>query len=661
MSLQRRLTIFFVAIVIFPLAIVGFVVQRIVAGEIDKRSEMALPAAIGGVVVTFEERWQTVDDRLKATFTDDELSGVAGSATALEQYLQDELMSDEGLDFVFYVAPSGAVAGSAMDTPDFVPGFRRPSAEEIVGREGAWPGFVSSSLPVGSTGGTLVGGFWLDAGILRRSDLGDVSLSMVADGKVFASTLPLYSQKRVGVTFSDTFRADLDKEVMARARELSNGVSVLASIPADRGNAASNGLLLSILILLILALIGTGALAMLLARLIIKPLDEVSLAAQAVSEGRFDQRIPVRSRDEVGRLAVAFNEMTDRLAATIGELSSSRDMLRRAVRRVGETLRSTHDMQQLFESILNTTADAAGADSAVVWVFTPTREELYPALARGITRSSLGRVKVGEGVVGFAAERAINVVLPARDGGPRPTHSEPLSPVSIAMPLYSEERIVAVLVAYRDEATRRFTNEDTETLTFLAEQAGVAIENALLHEEAQRLSLTDGLTGIYNRRYFQMNFRGVLATSVRFDRKFSVLMVDLDHFKQINDTYGHNRGDAILIEFSKRVSAALREVDTFARYGGEEFVCLLSETDMQGAVTAAEKILDAIRSEPFGGPGETPVRLTVSVGIASFPGHGETFTTLIDAADRGLYRAKAEGRDRARTPGDPPPGLRIAK
>ncbi|MPZ71124.1 MAG: diguanylate cyclase, partial [Actinobacteria bacterium] len=546
-----------------------------------------------------------------------------------------------------------------VDTPDFVPGFKRPSPEEIVEREGAWPGFVSASVP--TIGGTLVGGFWLDSGIIRRPDLGDVSLSIVADGKVFASTLPLKSRKTVGVTFSETFKADLDKEVTARARELSNGVSVLASIPADRGNAASNSLLISILVLLILALIGTAALAMLLARLIIKPLDEVSLAAQAVSEGRFDQRIPVRSRDEVGRLAVAFNQMTDRLAATIGELSSSRDMLRRAVRRVGETLRSTHDMQQLFESILNTTADAAGADAAVVWVFTPTREELYPALARGITRSSLGRVKVGEGVVGFAAERAMNVVLPARDGGPRPASNEPLAPVSIAMPLYSDERIVAVLVAYRDEAIRRFTTEDTETLTFLAEQAGVAIENALLHEEAQRLSLTDGLTGIYNRRYFQMNFRGVLATSVRFDRKFSVLMVDLDHFKQINDTYGHNRGDAILIEFSKRVSAALREVDTFARYGGEEFVCLLSETDMQGAVTAAEKILDAIRSEPFGGRGETPVRLTVSIGIASFPGHGETFTTLIDAADRGLYRAKAEGRDRARIPGDPPPGLRIAK
>ncbi|MPZ68270.1 MAG: hypothetical protein GEU71_01925, partial [Actinobacteria bacterium] len=159
MSLQRRLTIFFVAIVIFPLAIVGFVVQRIVAGEIDKRSEMALPAAIGGVVVAFEERWGTVDDRLRATFTDEELSAVAGSVSALDDYLQDELMDEEGLDFVFYVDPSGAIAGSSVDTPDFVPGFKRPSPEEIVEREGAWPGFVSASVP--TIGGTLVGGFWL--------------------------------------------------------------------------------------------------------------------------------------------------------------------------------------------------------------------------------------------------------------------------------------------------------------------------------------------------------------------------------------------------------------------------------------------------------------------------------------------------------------------
>ena len=149
---------------------------------------------------------------------------------------------------------------------------------------------------------------------------------------------------------------------------------------------------------------------------------------------------------------------------------------------------------------------------------------------------------------------------------------------------------MVVLAFYRRDIGRRFTREDLDTMTFLVEQGGVAIENVLLHEEAQRLSITDGLTGTWNRRYLYMQFKQVLATAQRFDRPFSVLMLDLDNFKDINDNYGHQRGDAILVEFSHRVSTMLREVDTFARYGGEEFVCLLSETDEAGALTTAEKI-----------------------------------------------------------------------
>jgi diguanylate cyclase (GGDEF)-like protein len=183
-------------------------------------------------------------------------------------------------------------------------------------------------------------------------------------------------------------------------------------------------------------------------------------------------------------------------------------------------------------------------------------------------------------------------------------------------------------------------------VTFLTEQCGVAIENVLLHEEAQRLSLTDGLTGTWNRRFFQMQFRQVLATATRFQRNFSILMLDLDNFKQVNDTHGHQRGDAILVEFSQRVTAALREVDTFARYGGEEFICLLSETDTAGAITTAEKIRETIKIDPFGDGGETPLSLTVSIGIASYPEHGDTFRALVESADRAMYRAKQLGRDR---------------
>ncbi|MDQ4126119.1 MAG: diguanylate cyclase, partial [Actinomycetota bacterium] len=379
----------------------------------------------------------------------------------------------------------------------------------------------------------------------------------------------------------------------------------------------------------------------------------------AIAEGRFDHRIQVRSKDEVGQLAEAFNDMTDTLGETVSELSSSRDQLRRAIRRVGDTLRSTHDMKQMLSSVLNTTVDAIRADGAVLWMFGSTREELYPARGVNVDLDSLGRVKVGEGVVGLVAERSVNVLLP-QQAGPRPTPAETTHPVTIAIPLYTQDRIMGVIAVHREDPEDRFTEEEFDYVVFLGEQAGVAVENVLLHEEAQRLSITDGLTGVWNRRYFLMQFPQALAAAQRFQRPFSVLMLDLDTFKAINDTHGHQRGDAVLVEFAKRVTRVIREVDTFARYGGEEFICLLSETDLHGARTTAEKILDAIRSEPFGMPGEQPLTITVSIGVASYPLHGDTYKALVGAADKALYRAKQEGRDRVCTASEPEPPLKLA-
>lgn len=379
-----------------------------------------------------------------------------------------------------------------------------------------------------------------------------------------------------------------------------------------------------------------------------------------MAEGRFDMPIPVRTKDEVGELAMAFNDMRDKLSVSYSQLSSSRDQLQRAVRRVGETLRSTHDMKQMLESILHTAADAVDADAASLWMFTPSRDALQPTRLVGMGNDMKHSVDVGEGVVGFVAERATPVLLPS-SGGPRPGRNEPPFPVAIAVPLYSEDRITAVLSTYRKDPDRPFTPEDMETVVFLAEQGGVALENVRLHEEAQRLSLTDGLTGIWNRRYFQMQFRQVLATATRFERPFSVLMLDLDRFKELNDTRGHQRGDAVLVEFSQRVKHTLREVDTFARYGGEEFIVLLSETDSEGARTTAEKIREAIRSQPFGAIGDEPVAVTVSIGVAAYPRHGNSFHEIVETADRALYQAKEAGRDRVEVGSDPTPNLKVAR
>jgi diguanylate cyclase (GGDEF)-like protein len=122
-------------------------------------------------------------------------------------------------------------------------------------------------------------------------------------------------------------------------------------------------------------------------------------------------------------------------------------------------------------------------------------------------------------------------------------------------------------------------------------------------------------------------------------------MLDIDLFKSVNDTYGHQRGDAVLVELAARVRGEVRDVDTVARYGGEEVVVILPETDEAGAAQAAERICDAIRRRAFGEPGQDEVDVTVSIGAAVFPAHGGSATTLLRRADEALYEAKDAGRD----------------
>lgn len=668
MSLQRRLTLIFVLIVILPLFAAGYVVQRAVVGEMERRSVLALDPALDAAVAVYNARADDMADDVRTTVERPRLAHLitAGRSGEVKDFLVESLSRAEGLDFLVLLDDDGRVLGHARSPGEFVEGFERPDPGEILAAESmAGAGFNRThAIPVrllgGETVGSVVGGFWLDRSILVGATAETVELSLAAGGTIIASTVGLDRPVRIGSFGTGTFETDVGGEASAKARLLDGDDIALVSTTADAPiRAVSDKVLLYMAGLLLLALAIVTALASVLARLITQPLEELSEGASAIAEGRFDHRINVRSKDEVGQLASAFNDMTDRLGETVTELSSSRDQLRRAIRRVGDTLRSTHDMKQMLSSVLNTTVDAIRADGAVLWMFGSTRQELYPARGVNVDLDELGRVKVGEGVVGLVAERSVNVLLP-QHAGPRPTAAETTHPVTIAIPLYSQDRIMGVISVHRADPADHFTEEEFDYVVFLGEQAGVAVENVLLHEEAQRLSITDGLTGVWNRRYFLMQFPQALAAAQRFQRPFSVLMLDLDTFKAINDTHGHQRGDAILVEFSKRVTRVIREVDTFARYGGEEFICLLSETDLQGARITAEKILDAIRSEPFGVPGEQPLSITVSIGVASYPVHGETYKLLVGAADKALYRAKEGGRDRVCTATEPEPPLKLA-
>jgi diguanylate cyclase (GGDEF)-like protein len=210
-----------------------------------------------------------------------------------------------------------------------------------------------------------------------------------------------------------------------------------------------------------------------------------------------------------------------------------------------------------------------------------------------------------------------------------------------------------VLALYNRHGFDEFDDADLVTLRTFAGQAAVAVDNVRVHEEAQRLSLTDPLTGLSNYRYLRESLRREVERASRFGRHLAVLALDLDRFKEINDTHGHAAGDAVLAEFARRLRAEIREVDFAFRQGGEEFVVLLPETDAAGGSVVAERLGAAVRRAPVivvsasGSSGEEPKRVpvTVSIGVAVYPEHGQTGAAVLEAADDALYAAKAGGRD----------------
>ncbi|MEV0733545.1 diguanylate cyclase [Polymorphospora sp. NPDC050346] len=209
---------------------------------------------------------------------------------------------------------------------------------------------------------------------------------------------------------------------------------------------------------------------------------------------------------------------------------------------------------------------------------------------------------------------------------------------------------LGVLALYDRLGSDEFDDTDLVTLRTFAGQAAVAVDNVRVHEEAQRLSLTDPLTGLWNYRYLKESIRREVERANRFGRMLTVLALDLDRFKHVNDTHGHAAGDTVLAEFARRLRAEIREVDLAFRQGGEEFVVLLPETDAAGGAIVAQRLAAAVRDvpvpiEPHLGAPPTSIPVTVSIGIAVYPDHGATGDQVLDAADEALYAAKAAGRD----------------
>ncbi len=237
---------------------------------------------------------------------------------------------------------------------------------------------------------------------------------------------------------------------------------------------------------------------------------------------------------------------------------------------------------------------------------------------------------------------------------PRPTGSLQGIPANPAlyMPLRQREQMLGVLAVERRLHNWPFAESDVAPLSILADYAAVAVANARLFATVQLASITDGLTGLFNRRHVMLLAEREFHRTRRFDRPLSAIMLDIDHFKRVNDTHGHAAGDQVIAEIARRITAGVRNIDVAGRYGGEEFVLLLPETALAGSGLLGERLRRAIAATPVATVAG-PLPITASLGVTTTEPEVPDAATLISRADEALYNAKQAGRNRIAAYGHP--------
>jgi two-component system cell cycle response regulator len=359
-------------------------------------------------------------------------------------------------------------------------------------------------------------------------------------------------------------------------------------------------------------------------------------------------------------VAVVAWRISGQVSSYVEELEQSRREFRLALARLGQTLEASDDRRVLLDVVLESTQAILGANSAVF--FAAARTSLVAKAARGARSVLEARLDHGEGLAGWVAENGQPARWPA--GPAAPTPPEPGGDTALAVPLHAAGHLFGVVGLYG--RARPFSADDLATVSDFARQAQASIDRTFAHEEARRLAITDGLTGLWNRRHLDLRCSEELDRAARFGEEFALVMIDLDDFTEVNNTYGHQAGDAVLVEVANRLSASTRQVDLVARYGGEEFLLLLPRTNCAGALEVVEKVRSAVTDRPIATDAGA-VNLTISLGVACHPADGTTVGMLTAAADAALYRAKRSGKNRvcvADRPADhptrfptPPPDL----
>lgn len=213
------------------------------------------------------------------------------------------------------------------------------------------------------------------------------------------------------------------------------------------------------------------------------------------------------------------------------------------------------------------------------------------------------------------------------------------------VPMIAHGKTIGLLAA-ESPLEGAFNERDEKMLSVVARSAAMALDNALLHRRMEEMTITDELTGINNYRYFAEKLKEEQRRASRYNLPFSLIMLDIDWFKNFNDTYGHEVGNIVLKGITAVIKKCIRDVDIFCRYGGEEFVIILPQTPRVEVARIGERIRQQIEASTFGGGGSIPeLKVTVSAGVTSFPENGKSQDEILSVADQALYRAKGAGKN----------------
>jgi diguanylate cyclase (GGDEF)-like protein len=643
MSFRGRLLLFFMIIVIVPMVAVALVLFSITADSENGKADAAIAQGMRTAGSIYE------GDRARARPAVSAVAGDAALAKALssrrtgavQARLQQLIRSHPKVRAItLYGTDRRPLA--AAGSPDAI-AFAAAAPTMRAGRNLA---LVLVSVTAASQFGQQVHGVTgFEVRVIRSSRLLGSTIANAGGASLHEGNVTLG-----GTDYRGRFHTLSDAAGPRVAVGLFDNRSAISSSIDDR-RLLIGGILAAFLIL---ALLSSVVVVRALQRQVSQFLD----AARRLARGDFSDPVPVEGSDEFAALGTEFNQMSTQLRAKIHEVEHKRAELEETIRRVGEAFAAGLDREGIVKLTVRTAVEACDAEVG----------RALPLDARKMRKMLVGNPSPELSAALEAAERrafeisgdhGLDWIAALESGDDEPVDQRKPSTAEIegihalAVPLIarvgrgrSAEQVGVVTIARRGQ---RFDDGEVELFAYLTAQAAVSIENADLHETVRLQAVTDELTGLYNLRHFHETLDGEIERSRRFGTDVGVAMLDIDDFKVINDTFGHQQGDLVLIEVGRVLRELSRDIDEPARYGGEEMAVILPQTDVYGAELLAERMRAAIEDleiERLDGHGH--LKVTASFGVASLPDCARDKESLIAEADAALYRAKRAGKNRTR-------------